>query len=133
MFEPQFDYLHLDKSKFNSVVKPNLFKSYKQELRCSEYECHFNKQCSQVSKSYNYDNKVATLGRGSKYNSSGYNIYLNFEKYLIPGPILGESIDRCYFPIFGMESITDQENSKNGMFLGNIFMDKYFVVHERDD
>ena len=44
------------------------------------------------------------------------------------GSELGKSDDVCFFPIFVVNPDNNEE-AKNTWFLGNMFMDKYFIIN----
>lgn len=71
-----------------------------------------------------------TIGKEGKHN--GYQITIDIDKWLLKDEELGlKSKGYCYLPIF----ITDPSNYPGVFtkwFLGNMFLDKYLVVHDYD-
>ena len=56
-------------------------------------------------------------------------IHVNLADYLVSGSELGYDDDNCYIPIFVVNPVNNIE-ANNHWFLGNMFMDRYFVSND---
>jgi len=87
-------------------------------------------KCDDVRKKFGSTSLRFNLGPKDNLDEQ-VNIHIYLESYLVHGPYLGASEDTCFLPIFVISPGSDSLLAKT-WFLGNMFMDRYFIINDYD-
>ena len=101
---------------------------YNDAITCTANDCYFSNHCWEVKQNHQHPSIYMALGNQGDSLGRKAIIELDLDQYLIMGSELGKSDDVCFFPIFVVNPDNNEE-AKNTWFLGNMFMDKYFIIN----
>lgn len=109
-------------------MRPVIKQIYSDDITCSDTDCFFTNPCPKVKDQYHHAALSFTLGtEGNEYEQ--VEIHIDLVNYLVAGNKLGKSADFCFLPIFVMNPDKNRD-AFDTWFLGNMFLDKYFVIHD---
>lgn len=103
-------------------------------MRCNWYlgECKIFKDCDYVKKHANFSITITVTDKDPISNvTRKLNLTLDGDDLYIPGSVFADADGdkNCYLPIFlGDQFSLDQ----NTWILGNVFMDKYYLVYNME-
>jgi len=121
--------MYVNEFEFSKFIAPALYITYHSPLNCEDLHCYWPKEtCSSVKTKYGKG--VSLIFKLGLKTEEAYDIKINIEDYLVDSADLGETKEtRCYIPIFVADAGQIKEVF-NTWFLGNMFLDNYFVVHD---
>lgn len=127
VFDPQVDYLYMTQFFFKLLFKDKIQQIYGDAITCSDSECMFKTQCALIQKK----SLIISFNIGPTKEQS-QNIQVDLEEYAFDAPEIssdGTGSKVCFLPMMTSDP-QQQMDVWNTIFLGSMFLNKYFVSHD---